>query len=70
MNEDIRDEIARMDDYETILMLFSYKIIKNEQICLYCNLNMRLKSNNLHIDKYKWRCMKLQMFKISNNSLN
>jgi hypothetical protein len=57
MNEDIRDEIARMDDYETILMLFSYKIIKNVQICLYCNLNLRLKSNNLHIDKYEWRCM-------------
>ncbi|KKO73959.1 hypothetical protein AAJ76_1590002693 [Vairimorpha ceranae] len=40
MNRNIRDEIALMSNYEIIIMLFRYNILKNQQLCIYCLINM------------------------------
>lgn len=51
------NEIIRADEYQLLAILFRWNIIKDEQICLYCQVNMKLKKSTSHIDKFEWSCL-------------
>ncbi|KAG0441323.1 hypothetical protein DMUE_1132 [Dictyocoela muelleri] len=38
-------------------MLFRWKLIPNEQYCLFCKESMKIKKSCRHADKFEWRCM-------------
>jgi len=55
MNRNIGDKIALMSNYKIIIMLFRYNILKNQQLCIYFNINIAFKISKRHIDEFGWR---------------
>jgi len=45
MMKTLLEKIIKTNEEEIIYLLFGYKLFKDRQVCIHCNVNMHLTSN-------------------------
>jgi len=53
MIETFLEKIIKTNEEEIIYLLFGYKLFKDKQVCIHCNVNMHLTSNKKIQDRFE-----------------